>query len=84
MHTGFWWENRKDRKKLEVVAVDGRIILKQLLSKWGWRAWVWPNGKTVGSCDYGKEPSGSIKRGEFLDSVTITFSGISHGKESKA
>jgi len=42
MHAGFWWENRKDRKTLEVVAVDGRIILKQLLNEWDWRAWVWP------------------------------------------
>jgi hypothetical protein len=31
MQTGFWWENRKDRKKLEVAAVDGRIILKKVV-----------------------------------------------------
>jgi hypothetical protein len=30
------------QKILEAVAVDGRIILKQLLKKWDWRAWVWP------------------------------------------
>ena len=42
MHAGFWWENRKDRKKIEVVAVVGRIILKHLLNKRDWRAWEWP------------------------------------------
>jgi len=30
------------QKKLEIVAVDGRIIFKKLLNKWDWRAWVWP------------------------------------------
>jgi hypothetical protein len=30
--------------KLEAIDVDGRIIqvLKHLLKKWDWRAWVWP------------------------------------------
>jgi hypothetical protein len=28
----------------------------------------------VGPCEHGNEPSGSIKGGEFLDSVIISFS----------
>jgi hypothetical protein len=62
MHAGFWWETRKDIKKLEVMAVDGRIILKKLLSGRGLEY-----GTTAEPCDYGKEPSGSTICGEFLD-----------------
>ena len=28
MHTGFWWEDSKERDHLEDLGVDGRIILK--------------------------------------------------------
>jgi hypothetical protein len=28
MHTGFWWENQKERYRQEDLDVGGRIILK--------------------------------------------------------
>jgi hypothetical protein len=28
VHTGFWWENLRERGQLEDAGVDGRIILK--------------------------------------------------------
>ena len=31
MHARFWLENMKDRNKLEVIGVEGRIILKWVL-----------------------------------------------------
>jgi hypothetical protein len=57
---------------LEDPGVDGRIILKWIFKKWDWRTWtglIWLRIGTggAGSCECGNEPSGSIKRGEFLD-----------------
>ena len=34
MHTGFWWENLRERDHLKDPGVDGRIILKWNLEKW--------------------------------------------------
>jgi hypothetical protein len=41
--------------------IDGRIILR-----WIFRKWVMGYGLAC-ACECGKEPSGSIKCGEFLD-----------------
>jgi hypothetical protein len=51
--------------------VDGRIILKWIFKKWdGGMDWIeLPQGQVAGSCEYGNEPSGSIKCGEFLDEL---------------
>jgi len=32
-HTGFWWENLCERDHLEILGVDGRIIIKIILKK---------------------------------------------------
>jgi hypothetical protein len=34
MHTGFWWENQKERDQKENLDVCGRIILKYILEKY--------------------------------------------------
>jgi len=32
-HTGFWWKNIKERIHLDVLGLDGRILLEWLLDK---------------------------------------------------
>jgi hypothetical protein len=47
--------------------VDGRIILRcifRILEEVVGTGWSWLR---IGTCEYGKELSGSIKIGEFLD-----------------
>jgi hypothetical protein len=34
VHTGFWWEDLRERVHLEDLGVDGRIILKWVSKKW--------------------------------------------------
>jgi hypothetical protein len=36
----FWWGNLREREHLEGLSVDGRIILKCILSKWDELAWI--------------------------------------------
>jgi hypothetical protein len=45
--------------------VDGRIILRWILRKLE-GSWGLDLSQVAGTCEYGKEPSGSIKCGEFL------------------
>ena len=33
-HTGFWWENLRERDHLEEPDIGGRIILKWICKKW--------------------------------------------------
>jgi len=47
MWTGFWWGNLRERDHLEIIGVDGRIILKWTFNMWDvaqtrdrWRAVV--------------------------------------------
>jgi hypothetical protein len=51
--------------------IDGRIILRWIFRKWDVGVWTgssWLGLGTVGvHCEYGNEPSGAIKCGEFLD-----------------
>ena len=35
MHTGFWWRTLKEGDGLDDVGIDGRVILKRILKKWG-------------------------------------------------
>jgi hypothetical protein len=34
VHTGFWWENLRERDNLENRGIDGRIILRWIFRKW--------------------------------------------------
>jgi hypothetical protein len=54
-------ENLKGRENLEKLGIDGRIILDVSGLELG---------PLVGSFKHGNEPFGSIKGGEFLDSVS--------------
>jgi hypothetical protein len=62
MHTGFWWGGPRRRW-------DNNI--KMDLKEWDGEAWtglLWLRiGTGGGRCECGNEPSGSIKRGEFLN-----------------
>jgi len=71
VYTGFWWGNPRERDHLEDLCVDGRIILRWILRKYDVEAWIgliWLRiGQVVCTCKCSNEPSGSTKRGEFLD-----------------
>ena len=42
VHTGFWWENLRERDHLEVPGIDGRVILRWIFRKWdgGYMDWT--------------------------------------------
>jgi hypothetical protein len=63
MHTGFWWENLRERDHLEGPGVVGRIILKWIFEKWDGEPWT----GLVGCCVCGNEPSDSTKCGKFSE-----------------
>jgi hypothetical protein len=49
--------------------IDGRITLRWIFRKWGYGLNQTGSGygQVMGTCECSNEPSGSIKRGEFLD-----------------
>jgi len=40
VYTGFWWENLRESDNAEAQVVDGRIILRWILSKWDVGTWA--------------------------------------------
>jgi hypothetical protein len=70
MYTLFWLQNLKGRDHLEVLGVDGKIILEWIVGKCGGKMWsgcIWLRTGTSGEfSEHGNEPSGSIKEGNFL------------------
>jgi hypothetical protein len=77
LHTGFWWENLRERSHLEDVDDDGKIILKWIFEKKRWkgvyRIYVYRQwDKGAGCCEHGNEHSGSTKKkkkkGNFVSS----------------
>ena len=40
VHTGFWWENVRERCYLEDPGVDRRIIVSSIFRKWDVEAWT--------------------------------------------
>jgi len=75
VHTGF-----SARGHLEDVGEERKIILIRIFKKWDGKAWEleWSGSGQVqlaGDCEYGNEPSGSIKCGKFTDWRPHKYSG---------
>jgi hypothetical protein len=68
--TGCWWGSLRERGRCGDPDVDGRIILRWIFRKLegveGMDGVSSGYGQVAGTCEYGKEPSGSIKCGEFV------------------
>ena len=73
--TGCWWGSLRERGHSGDQDVDGRIILRWILSKLEGvvgTGWSWLTiGTGGGTCGYGEEFSGSINAGNFLTSGKI-------------
>jgi hypothetical protein len=41
VRTGFWWGDPKEGDHFEDLGVDGRIILKSFIKKWGCGSMGW-------------------------------------------
>ena len=51
VHTGFWWDNLRERDHLEDLDVDGRLIFKWMFRKWNgevWTGFLWIRIRTGG------------------------------------
>jgi hypothetical protein len=60
----FLWGNVRERDQWEDLAVDGRLILRLIFRKCDVELWTglgWLRIALAGTCEYGNEPSGSIK-----------------------
>jgi hypothetical protein len=67
----FWSKNLKGRDHSEDLGVDGRILLEVFMEMvWevvDWLHMTQSRGPVAGCFEHGNEPSGCIKRGEFVD-----------------
>jgi len=67
MHKNFWWENRKERGRLEARDVDGEITLK-FITRGCVLDWINAWGEQmVGSFEHRNELLATMRCGEFLD-----------------
>jgi len=70
VRTRFRWGDLRERRHLEDLGLDGRIVLKWIFKKWDegtWTGLIWLGvGKVTGSCECGYEHSAYIKSGDFL------------------
>jgi hypothetical protein len=67
---GNLWERDYTGETQVLVDVDGMIIVRWIFRKWDvgvWNGLGWLRIEVAGTCEYGNEPSGSIKCGKFLD-----------------
>jgi len=68
---GSWWGNQRERDHWGDLGADEWIILGWISRRWDVGIWTglgWSRTGTGGRrCECGNEPSGSVKRGEFLD-----------------
>jgi hypothetical protein len=51
VHTGFWWDNLRERDHFEYPGVGGRIILKRIFEKWDGGASTASNWLRIGTGD---------------------------------
>jgi len=67
VYTGFWWGNLRESDHLKDLGVYSRIKLKWVFKKWNTALgldWFGSGyGQLTGSCEWGNEPSTSIKCG---------------------
>jgi hypothetical protein len=70
-----WWGKVKERDQMEEPGIGGSIILKWVdrtergVEIVDWFILAHGRGKWPGCCEYGDEPSGSTKCGEFPDQL---------------
>jgi len=68
--TGFWWGKLRERDQWGDPDADGRIILRWIYRKWDVGCGLDRTGSgygVPGTSEFGNEPLGSVKCGEFLD-----------------
>ena len=69
-NTGFWWGNLKEAQGFEYVGQGAGMVVERIWRQWGrmaWNVFIWLFiGQVTGCSEHVKEPSGSIKCGEFL------------------
>jgi hypothetical protein len=49
VHTGFCWEDMRERIHFEDISVDGRIIIKLIIKKWDGEPWTGVLWLTIGT-----------------------------------
>jgi hypothetical protein len=65
VRTQFWWGNLGKQYHLEYSGVDESVILKWIFRKWnGGLGLDWSGSE--GRCEFGIEPLGTVKCGDFL------------------
>jgi hypothetical protein len=67
VHRRFLWGNLRERDHLEIIGIDGGIILRWIFKKWDGETWTRLIWLRIGHCKRSNEISGCIKCGEFLN-----------------